>query len=130
MQRIVIDTNILVNALKSTNDNAKSVLLLEDVFKGKYEIGLSQEIIREYRDVLHRPHLNITPNDADAVISLVEKHGCYIEPRPSTNDNVEMRDEKDRIFFDVAKCLNAKLITRNYRDYPVHELVVLIDELY
>ena len=130
MQRIVIDTNILVNALKSQNDEAKSVLLLEDVFRGKYEVGLSSEIVREYRDVLHRPHLNINPEDADAVIALVEKHGYYIEPRPSTNDYVEMRDEKDRVFFDVAKCLNAKLITRNYKDYPVHELVTLIDELY
>lgn len=52
MQRIVIDTNILVNALKSQNDEAKSVLLLEDVLRGKYEIGLSSEIVREYRDVL------------------------------------------------------------------------------
>ena len=47
MQQIVIDTNILVNALKSKNDASKSVLLLEDVFKGKYEIGLSTEIVRE-----------------------------------------------------------------------------------
>ena len=50
VQQIVIDTNILVNALKSKNDDAKSVLLLEDVFKGKYEIGLSTEIVREYID--------------------------------------------------------------------------------
>ena len=50
--------------------------------------------------------------------------------KPSSKDYVEMRDEKDRVFFDVAKCINAKLITRNYKDYPTHELVTLIDELY
>lgn len=41
-----------------------------------------------------------------------------------------MKDEDDRIFFDVAKCVGAKLITRNYTDYPVHELITLIDEMY
>lgn len=41
-----------------------------------------------------------------------------------------MKDEDDRVFFDVAKCLNIKLITRNYKHFPVDELVALIDELY
>lgn len=49
---------------------------------------------------------------------------------PMTEEEVEMRDEDDRIFFDVAKCANARLVTRNYKDYPVHELVTLIDEIY
>lgn len=130
MQQIVIDTNIIVNALKSVNDNSKSVRLIEDIFRGKYEIGLSSEIIKEYRDVLNRPRLGINSDDAEMIIKLLEKHAIIIEPNPSTKDRVDMRDEKDRIFFDVAKCLGAKLITRNYRDYPVHELITLIDELY
>ena len=41
-----------------------------------------------------------------------------------------MVDEDDRIFFDVARCLNVRLVTRNYRDYPIDELITLIDELY
>ena len=57
--QIVIDTNIIVNALKSKDNNAKSVRLMQDVFRGKYEIGVSADIIREYREVLHRPHLKI-----------------------------------------------------------------------
>ncbi len=128
--QIVIDTNIIVNALKSQDDSAKSVQLMRDVFRGKYEIGLSADIVREYREVLHRPHLNINYDDAERIIYLIEKHSIFIEPKASTQQHVEMRDEKDRVFFDVAKCLNAKLITRNYKDYPVHELITLIDELY
>ena len=41
-----------------------------------------------------------------------------------------MKDEDDRAFFDVAKCLKIRLITDNLKHYPVHELRTRIDELY
>ena len=82
--QIVIDTNIIVNALKSKDNNAKSVRLMQDVFRGKYEIGVSADIIREYREVLHRPHLKIDYDDAEKIIFLIEKHSIYIKPKPST----------------------------------------------
>ncbi len=125
---IVVDTNIIVNALKSSDRNAKSVRLMREIFRGDYVIGLSPEIMNEYRDVLSRKHLGIDPIYARIVLRLIESHGEMIDPKPTTPSEVEMRDEKDRIFFDVARCLNAKLITRNYKDYPVHELITLIDD--
>lgn len=127
---VVIDTNILVSALKSNNEYSKSVMLLEDVFAGKHTICYSDAILSEYRDVLNRPHLKIGKEYAEETIDLIIEYGKHIEPKPTTPDEVSLRDEDDRIFFDVAKCLNARLITRNYRDYPVHELITLIDELY
>ena len=87
---IVIDTNIIVNALKSVVDGAKSRQLMRDLLNGKYILCVSSDIVSEYDDVLHRSELGISP----------------------------------------AKCLDAKLITRNHKDFPVHELVTLIDELY
>ena len=128
--RIVIDTNILVNALKSNDDAAKSVRLIEDVAMGVHEVCLSPDIIHEYADVLHRPALGIDPVNAEMIIGILIRHSRIIEPKPSTPDRFEMKDEDDRIFFDVARCENAKLITRNYKDYPVHELITPIDELY
>ena len=127
---IVIDTNILVSALKSGNDYSRAVLLLEDVFAGIYTVCYSDAILEEYRDVLSRPHLGLDPEDVEETISMIIEFGEHIEPKPTTSDEVQMKDEDDRIFFDVAKCLNAKLITRNHKDYPVHELVTLIEELY
>ena len=127
---IVIDTNIIVNALVSKNLFSKSALLLDDVFAGKYTVAVSEVIINEYRDVLHRPKLNIDPQIADEVIDLILSHSYTIDPKATNQHQIEMKDEKDRPFFDVAKCLNAKLITRNIKDYPVHELITTIDELY
>lgn len=40
-----------------------------------------------------------------------------------------MPDEKDRVFFDVAKCCRARLLTGNMKHYPVDELVTAPEEL-
>ena len=127
---IVLDTNILVNALKSREDGAKSRQLLRDVIAGRYVLCVSSYILSEYDDVLHRKKLNISKRSADWLLGWIRTHAFFIEPLASTSEEVEMKDEKDRPFFDVAKCLDARLVTRNYKDFPVHELVTLIDELY
>lgn len=127
---VVIDTNILVNALKSNDDHAKSVLLMDDIYAGKHTMCVSQDIMDEYREVLYRPELNIKRETILEVLRWIDDFSFHIEPLPTTQEQVDMKDEDDRIFFDVAKCLNARLITRNYKHYPVHELVTIIDELY
>ncbi len=40
-----------------------------------------------------------------------------------------MKDEKDRAFFDVAKCCKAGLLTGKSRHYPVDELITELWEL-
>lgn len=127
---LVIDTNILVNALMSSNENSKAMQLLDDVFAGKHTMVVSSMIMEEYADVLNRPHLGIPKEEVVYLLEWIDKFAIHIEPLPTTQWEVEMRDEDDRVFFDTAKCLNARLVTRNYKHYPVHELVTLIDELY
>ncbi len=127
---LVVDTNILVSALKSSSNKAKSVLLLEDILAGNHRMCISSPIMEEYEDVLHRKHLCIAKQDADWLLSWIRLNSIWIEPKPTSSDEIEMKDEDDRIFFDLARCLNIKLVTRNYRDYPVHELITLIEELY
>ena len=127
---IVVDTNILVNAIKSTNVGAKSALLVEDILNGNYQMCISSAIMSEYEDVLHRQLLQLDRRLVDWLLAWIRLNAVWIEPNPSDTTRFSMRDEDDRIFFDVARCLNAKLVTRNYKDYPVHELITLIDELY
>lgn len=131
-ERLVIDTNIVVNAIrKGSRLNAKTTQLFWHIIQGKYDVYVSQDIIKEYRNVLYK-YKRTKPNKILRWIwfTWLEKNAFFIEPSPSDQEHVEMKDEDDRIFFDTAKCVNAKLVTRNYRDYPVHELVTLIDELY
>lgn len=127
---LVIDTNILVNALLSNDDQSKSIRLLNDVFQGVHRMCVSSEIMNEYRDVLSRPQFHIPADTQKMVLDWIEMHSLHIEPLPTTSSQVDMADEDDRVFFDTARCLNAKLVTRNHKHYPIHELVTLIDELY
>ncbi len=130
-QGLVIDTNILVSAIRrQVHKNARTNRLLQDIFHGKYDIYVSSVIIKEYKDVLYRPQVLAKMFYRWYWFRWIKKHAIYIEPKPSTQEQVEMRDETDRAFFDLAKCVNAKLVTRNYKHYPVHELVTLIEELY
>ena len=91
---------------------------------------ISSQIFDEYSDVLHRKHLNLPQNDVDLFLAWIRLNSICIEPKPTTSKEVMMLDEDDRPFYDLAKCLGIKLVTRNYKDYPVHELITLIDELY
>ena len=127
---LVIDTNIIVNALKSRDSQAKSVRLMRDIMSGKYTMCVSPEIMQEYQDVLFRQHLSLNKDSVSRLLNWIKQHAFFIIPKPSSPSSVKMIDEDDRIFFDTAKCVNARLVTRNYKHYPVHELITLIDELY
>ena len=128
---IVIDTNILVNAFRNGgNSHSKSVRLIKDVYTGKHEVYYSLEILSEYNEVLQRKELKINRFARTQWLKWIRKNGICIEPSPSTSRNYEMSDENDRKFFDVAKCVNARLITRNLKHFPIHEIRTSIDELY
>ena len=127
---LVIDTNIIINTLLSHSDDSKSMQLLDDIFNKTHRICVSSEIMDEYREVMSRPKFRIPKETIEELMQWIDENSIHIEPRPSDQNTVKMRHEDDRKFFDVAKCMGAKLVTRNYKHYPVHELVTLIDELY
>ena len=50
----VIDTNVLVSALLSKNEDSATVKVLDAVFDGKIIPLYHQDILIEYDEVLHR----------------------------------------------------------------------------
>jgi len=135
---LVVDTNIIVNALKAPekyDENGERILskserLIRDVLSGKHTMVVSKAIMDEYEDVLSRERLQLDPVLVAKFLAIVKINAVWIEPLPTLQSEVEMKDEDDRVFFDAAKCLNVKLVTRNLHHYPVHELRTSIDELY
>ena len=123
-ERLVIDTNVIVSALrKGAPSYSKAYRLIRDVYASKYEVYVSSEIYAEYCDVLARKHLEIGFVNRLRWLWWIRHNAEFIEPRPSTQDAVEMGDEDDR-------CAKAKLVTRNLKHYPVDELRTQLDELY
>ena len=95
----VIDTNVLVAALKTKNNDAATVRVLNSIFRGIVTPLYNGEILEEYRDVLYRDYLKLDRVKCDFVISFIVDFGRNIEAMASS---VDMIDEDDRVFYEVA----------------------------
>ncbi|MCM1267829.1 MAG: putative toxin-antitoxin system toxin component, PIN family [Bacteroidales bacterium] len=121
---LVLDTNIIVSALLSPDGSAFH--LLSDVFDNKHTVFIDPEVYREYQDVLHREKFGFDEEIVTYILEWFKIHAIWVEVTKST---VPMPDEKDRAFYDIAKCCHAKLVTGNIRHYPVDEFVTPLREL-
>lgn len=122
--QLVIDTNIIVSALLSADSNAFKVL--SDALDGKYTVLISEEIFQEYQDVLHREKFGFDEEIISFLLEWFKENAIWIEVSKS---NIPMKDEKDRVFYDLAKSCKARLVTGNIKHYPVDELVTALWEL-
>ena len=121
----VIDTNVIVASLLTKHHDSATARVMDAVFSGKVIPLLNDEIIAEYRDVLHRKRLGLNPEKCDFIISLIADIGMTLN-RISTN--ASMVDEKDRVFYEIALAGldmgNSKLVTGNIKHYPEVDFVV------
>ena len=125
----VIDTNVLVSALLSSNDDAATVRVLEKLFGGEIVPIYSNEITNEYREVLQRRKFGFSPELVDYLLSAIEKFGILVDPTPS---GVVLPDMKDVPFYEVVlekKDDNAYLVTGNIKHFPKKPFIVTPREL-
>jgi putative PIN family toxin of toxin-antitoxin system len=119
VRRVVLDTNILVSALLSPQGNPAKIYKM--FMSGVLTLVFNTEIFAEYQDVLSRPHLKIPSEEMEMVLAAIRQHGEQVFPTPSTHI---MRDEDDRVFYDVAKLADAYLITGNTKHYPAEQFIL------
>ena len=121
--KVVIDTNVIVSALLSSQGNPATIL--EMFFNEKMQTYYSANILVEYEDVLFRPALSIKPEKAKMFFQILRDTGTLIEP---TASNIPLPDEDDRIFYDTAMQSEAILITGNSKHYPVEDFILTPSE--
>ncbi len=114
--RVVIDTNVLVSALRSRR--GWSFQLLGALFAERFEFCVSVALILEYEDVCKRmlSKLNLTPVDLDALLDYLCFQGnCVLVDfrlRP------ELPDPGDDLLLKVAFAGQAQyLVTFNKRHF-------------
>ena len=120
----VIDTNVLVSALVSNNDNAATVQLLGRLIGGEITPVYSREIMNEYREVLGRRKFKLDPNLASYILSTIEKFGIMVEP---SSTGTILPDMKDLPFYEVVmekRDDNAYLVTGNLKHFPTEPFIV------
>lgn len=119
MINVVLDTNILVSGLLSSQGNPAKVV---NAFRNRqFNLFYNDEIMAEYKDVLFRVRLGLNPDDINDLFSSISAFGFLLTPQTS---KLSMPDEDDRIFYDTALSAKAYLITGNIRDYPDEPFIV------
>lgn len=123
----VIDTNVIVSALLARNPGAATVKVLEAFFQGRIMPLVNDEIINEYRDVLHRPKFRFPKELVNSVIAAIE-HTSISPGR--THSKEDFPDPKDAVFYEVALSKDdAYLITGNTKHFPHTPIVVTPAEM-
>ncbi len=113
---IVLDTNVLIAALRSRR--GASFALLSLVGTPRFDIALSAPLLLEYQDVADRmlPELGVAPQDVDAVLDYL----CAVAIRPPVFFlwRPMLPDPKDDMVLEVAVDAGAQVIvTFSMRDF-------------
>ena len=120
MQKLILDTNIVVSALISNSIPTK--ILYELVLNQKVKICLTEEIFTEYIEVLNREKFTKYTNfksKVDIVLNKLREISTYYE----TNRKIEiLSDTSDNKFLELAAVSSADyLITGNTLDFQITE---------
>lgn len=122
----VFDTNVLVSALMSKHADSPTVLLLDYVLDGRIVLLYNEDIINEYKDVLHRDKFHFNDEQIDALLDLI-RTGLYLDPTASQET---FADEDDRVFYEVALSTEeGYVVTGNTKHFPKSPIVVTPAEM-
>lgn len=112
----VLDTNILVSALRSRKGASNAVI--QRLARGEFGATASTALILEYEDVLHRPDMVPDFSTAeidsylDSLCAVMSEAFIYFRWRPF------LRDPKDDLVFECALASGAShIITHNIKDF-------------
>jgi len=119
MVHVVLDTNVLVSALWSKDGTPAMVAHL--IPDGKIIPCYCDEILSEYEIVLSRPKFNFAQYQITALLENIRRRGvCYAVSKST----IQMIDESDRVFYDVARESKAILITGNIKHFPAEPFIM------
>lgn len=125
----VIDTNVLVSALISKNQQSPPVQVLREVLDGRIIPLYHSEILEEYLEVLSRPKFHLKKETIQTVIKSIKTNGLEINPKATGEILIDM---DDLIFYEVAmekRDDDAYLVTGNLKHYPTREYIVTPSEM-
>lgn len=121
---VVIDTNVIVSALLSSNSDSATVQLIGRMISGDIIPVYSNEIMQEYCEVLGRKKFKFEPDMVKYILAAVIKYGILIEPFGTGSI---LPDMKDLPFYEVVmerRDNNAYLVTGNLKHFPNEPFIV------
>ena len=126
---VVIDTNVVLSALLSKNENSATVKVLDAVFDGTIIPLYHQDILFEYDEVLHREKFHLQEEMIRTVLESIRQYGIEVFPQPT---GAVLIDMDDLIFYEVAmekRNDDAYLVAGNQKHYPFRNFIVTPAEM-
>lgn len=124
----VIDTNVIVSALLSSNLESNPVKVFRAIVQERIVPLYNDEILEEYKSVLSRPKFHLNHSLIETVIKAIITDGLNIDRTPAAD--IEFPDPKNLVFYEVALSVeDSYLITGNIRHFPVKPFVVTPAEM-
>lgn len=127
--QIVLDTNVIITALRSRNGASFEILRLigENTTQENFQINLSVPLVLEYETVIHRHRnaLGLTRNDVDALVGylceVANQHEIYYLWRPY------LSNPKDDMVLEVAVAGQVDyIVTHNVKDFKNSDIFGVI----
>ena len=120
MQKIVIDTNVIIAGLIS---RGIPNLILNDLFiENKIQLCISEELLAEYYAVLNRPKFNKYPDfllRAESFLVEIESKAIKFVPKITLT---LISDDDDNMILELAdECEADYIITGNSNDFTFPE---------
>lgn len=110
---IVLDTNVLVTALKSSRGASYQLLTLLE--SNQFQVHISTTLVAEYEAVLKRGLLTLSESQIDDVLDFLcaqaQHHKIYYLWRPV------LKDPGDDFVLELAVKSQARIITWNITDF-------------
>ena len=117
MQKIILDTNVIVSSLIQ---KSYPYLIVDYCFDGHATICVSNPILIEYLEVLRRPKFARFPDfkiNADFLIARLSEISEIYEPKIKLNI---IKDEPDNRLLELADSSKAEfIITGNTKDFTM-----------
>jgi len=127
MIHAVIDTNVLVSAFITKNQDSSTAKVWSAILNGNIVPMYSDEIVEEYKDVLHRKKFDIPEQLIKDALNHIMMNGVRGERVLSDEF---FPDPKDVVFYEVAMSKDdAYLVTGNTKHFPKKPIVVTPTEM-
>lgn len=119
--KAVIDTNVLVSAFLTKNQNSPTYRIVDAILNDRFTAVYSHGMLDEYAEVLGRDYLNLPPSQVEELLMHIELSGEEALPIES---DAYFPDIDDKVFFCTALASEAHLVTGNLKHYPKTDFIV------
>ena len=123
----VIDTNVIVSALFTKNEEAATTKVIRAFQQRDIVMLYNEEILEEYHNVLLRPKFKLPRKRIEELMNFIKDEGI---PSARIHSDEFFPDPKDVVFYEVALSHdNSFLVTSNIRHFPHKPIVVTPAEM-